>query len=233
LEHKVLRVATILGVPGFALAVMYLLLRSFGFSFATIDPLMSGAIAIVFLLIVGGITSFALHLWRPQRPSTTDMSFAESNKPSSAANYVQLGYDLRYISTLQTFMPEKASKSELDIKTLARSLNLKVHGMQRGDELVSYYFDQIGLPLRRDAFNLGFFLAQIEVGRMIASAAADNSETLELITSGMTQATRNLREKLQGFGASDLLHGFPTQPTEAQVGELKSEIKNRLREVEV
>lgn len=68
MENKILRVAATLGVPGLALAVMYLLLKSFGFNFSTIDPTMSAAIAIIFLILVGGITAYALHLWRPHRP---------------------------------------------------------------------------------------------------------------------------------------------------------------------
>jgi hypothetical protein len=125
------------------------------------------------------------------------------------------------------------SEQEQYLKTLAEFLRLKAHGAQRGDELISYYFGQVGLPLRRDAFNLGFFLAQIEVGRMISAASGANEGTLSVVTAGMAQATRDLRDKLEGFGAADLLDGFAARPTEQQVCSLKSGIKNRLRTVEV
>lgn len=236
MEHKILRIATVLGVPGLALGVMYLLLRSFGFSFSTIDPLMSGAIAIIFLLVVGGITSYALHLWRPQiqtSPIQTTSNEGLIDKSSSAANFFQLGYDLRYISTLLEFTPEKVSKSGDDLRCLARSLRLKLHSSQKGDALISFYFDQIGLPLRRDAFNLGFFLAQIEVGRMICDASEEDPEALTFVNSGIVKAIADLRETLQGFGASDLLEGFTSQPTEEQVSNLRFAIKNRLRVVDV
>lgn len=65
MESKILRIVVALGVPGVALGVFYLLLRGFGFNFAPINPVWSAMIAIVFLILVSGITTYALHLWRP------------------------------------------------------------------------------------------------------------------------------------------------------------------------
>jgi hypothetical protein len=59
MDEKILRVATVLGVPGFALGVMYLLLRSFDFDFSTINPIMSGAIAMTFLF--GSVLNVEIH----------------------------------------------------------------------------------------------------------------------------------------------------------------------------
>jgi hypothetical protein len=55
-----LRTLAALGVPGVAFSVFYLLLRQFGFQFSTINPTASAGIAVLFLLIVGGVTIYAL-----------------------------------------------------------------------------------------------------------------------------------------------------------------------------
>ena len=68
MESKVLKVAAALGVPGLALGVFYLLLKQFKFEFAMIPPTLAGIIVILFLLIVGGITLFALDRFKPPPP---------------------------------------------------------------------------------------------------------------------------------------------------------------------
>ncbi len=68
MESKILRVLVTLGVPGVALGIFYLLLRGFGFQFATINPTWAAIIAIIFLVIVGGVTLFALHRFAPTAP---------------------------------------------------------------------------------------------------------------------------------------------------------------------
>jgi hypothetical protein len=60
MEDRILRALATLGVPGVALGVFYLLLRQFGFQFSTIDPVASAGIAILFLLLVAGVTFYAL-----------------------------------------------------------------------------------------------------------------------------------------------------------------------------
>lgn len=72
MESRLLRSLVVLGVPGVALGVFYLLLRAFNFQFAQIEPISAAIIAILFLVVVGGVTLFALHLWRPTRPSGVD-----------------------------------------------------------------------------------------------------------------------------------------------------------------
>lgn len=54
-----------LGVPGVALGVFYLLLKGFGFKFATIGATWAAVIAIIFLISVSAITLYALHRWAP------------------------------------------------------------------------------------------------------------------------------------------------------------------------
>ncbi len=56
MEMKFIRPLIALGVPGVALGVFYLLLRSFNFRFSEIDGTWSAAIAVIFILLVGGIT---------------------------------------------------------------------------------------------------------------------------------------------------------------------------------
>jgi len=67
METKLISSLVALGVPGVALGIFYLLLRAFNFQFAQIGPGWGALIAILFLLIVGGVTLFALHLWRPTK----------------------------------------------------------------------------------------------------------------------------------------------------------------------
>jgi hypothetical protein len=67
MEPRFIRSLVVLGVPGAALGVMYLLLRRFNFQFSTVDPTWTAIIVILFLVIVGVITWYALHKWAPLR----------------------------------------------------------------------------------------------------------------------------------------------------------------------
>ena len=77
MEPKLLKVLTVLGVPGVALGVFYLLLRMFDFRFSAIDPTWSAVTAIVFLLVVAAVTAFALHRWSP-KTSTEKVSHSKT-----------------------------------------------------------------------------------------------------------------------------------------------------------
>jgi len=70
-EAELMRVLVSLGIPGVALGVFYLLLRRFGFKFEQISKAWAAIIAIIFLLIVGGVTFYALRLWGPTPHSKT------------------------------------------------------------------------------------------------------------------------------------------------------------------
>jgi hypothetical protein len=65
MEAKFIRALATLGVPGVALGIFYLLLRGFNFQFSQIDPIITGLVAVLFLLLTASITAYALHLWRP------------------------------------------------------------------------------------------------------------------------------------------------------------------------
>ena len=67
METKLIKILTPLGVPGVALGVFYLLLKGFGFNFSTIGPTWTAIIAILFLLVVGGVTVYALTKWDPAK----------------------------------------------------------------------------------------------------------------------------------------------------------------------
>ena len=62
---KIFKALVVLGVPGVALGVFYLLLRGFGFQFETIRATWAAIIAIIFLLVVGGVTLYALNRFAP------------------------------------------------------------------------------------------------------------------------------------------------------------------------
>jgi hypothetical protein len=67
MDQKIIKSLIVLGVPGVALGVFLLLMKSFSFNFSEIPPVLSGVIAILFLVLVGGVTVFALHRWSPER----------------------------------------------------------------------------------------------------------------------------------------------------------------------
>jgi len=71
MESKIIKSLIVLGIPGVALGVFYLLFKNFNFQFDAIPPVLSAVIAIVFLLIVGGVTLFALYNWAPSKKKDT------------------------------------------------------------------------------------------------------------------------------------------------------------------
>lgn len=58
-----------LGVPGVSLGIFYLLLREFGFKFDTINSTWAAIIAIIFLLVTGGVTFYGLQQPPSQEPN--------------------------------------------------------------------------------------------------------------------------------------------------------------------
>jgi hypothetical protein len=77
METTLIRTLVTLGVPGAALGVFYLLLRVFNFQFSQINPEWTALIAVLFLLIVGGVTFYALRLWAPAKQSQSPVRQAE------------------------------------------------------------------------------------------------------------------------------------------------------------
>jgi len=91
MESKFIRILVTLGVPGVALGIFFLLLRTFNFQFSQVNATWTAAIAIIFLLLVGAITLFALHRWSPrisQPPSKNS-----ENIPSQEYNSNKLSFD--------------------------------------------------------------------------------------------------------------------------------------------
>jgi hypothetical protein len=90
METKFIRALVILGVPGVALGVFYLLLRTFNFQFSQIDSTTTGFLAVLFLLIVSAVTVYALHLWRPvaqrEKQEKADASVLELDFEGERAN---------------------------------------------------------------------------------------------------------------------------------------------------
>jgi hypothetical protein len=74
MESRILKSLIVLGVPGVALGVFYLLLRSFNFRFGEIERTWAAIIAIIFLVIVGAITIFALLRFTPRDTRAQDNS---------------------------------------------------------------------------------------------------------------------------------------------------------------
>ncbi|MDP2876244.1 MAG: hypothetical protein Q8O00_08675, partial [Holophaga sp.] len=71
MELKYVKPLIALGVPGVSLGIFYLLYHKFDFSFSQVPPILTGAIVIVFLLIIGLVTIFALHRFAPKAAIST------------------------------------------------------------------------------------------------------------------------------------------------------------------
>jgi len=67
MDARVWRVFASLGIPGVALGVFYALYRGLGFTFSPVPASWTGPIVVLFLLVVGGITFFALERYAPDR----------------------------------------------------------------------------------------------------------------------------------------------------------------------
>ena len=80
---KLIQSLIVLGVPGVALGVFYLLLETFDFEFDAIEPIWAAIVAIVFLVIVGGITLYALRLWAPKGTKTPTPTPDEPTPPQT------------------------------------------------------------------------------------------------------------------------------------------------------
>jgi hypothetical protein len=78
MERSVIKVLVGLGVPGVALGIFYLLLKSLSFEFSSIDPTWSAIIVILFLVVVAGVTLFALHRWSPEKKHINKVKKDES-----------------------------------------------------------------------------------------------------------------------------------------------------------
>ena len=90
METKLIKSLVGLGVPGVSLGVFYLLLRSLNFKFSTVGPVWTAVIVIIFLLVVGGVTLFALHRWSPENKTTGNTAsrdYESKNEESRAFTF--------------------------------------------------------------------------------------------------------------------------------------------------
>lgn len=76
MEAKIFKSLIMLGVPGVSIGAFFLLLRSFNFTFETIPAVLSGTIALVFLLVVGAVTLFALDRYAPKKLAGHGVAFS-------------------------------------------------------------------------------------------------------------------------------------------------------------
>jgi hypothetical protein len=72
MEPKILKALIVLGVPGVALGVFFLLLRGFNFRFSEINATWAPIIAIIFVVGVVVTIIFALHRFAPATPQAQD-----------------------------------------------------------------------------------------------------------------------------------------------------------------
>jgi hypothetical protein len=108
MPEEVWKIFVGLGVPGLALGIFYALLRVFSWDLSILNPILQVGLAVLFLLIVSGITLIALRLWRPNLQARSKSSVrigARSTVGSSIA-----GRDLKQGST----HPENSDISKLN-----------------------------------------------------------------------------------------------------------------------
>lgn len=81
-------------IPGVALGIFYLLLRMFNFKFSEITPTLTAVIAILSLLIVGGITFYVLYQWAPKK-SLKKKSNQEKGPPEPTSNNTTIMHEFK------------------------------------------------------------------------------------------------------------------------------------------
>lgn len=90
MESRVLRILVSLGVPGVALGIFYLLFREFNFTFVKVSDVWTGPIVILFMVLVFGITFYALTLWKPspKLPPESGVAFSVPKENSPTFRFV-------------------------------------------------------------------------------------------------------------------------------------------------
>lgn len=118
------KIITILGVPGLALGVFYMLFKLFNFKVSKISVAWSGPLALVFLIIVGGITAYALKLYAPTKENTSKKGMQEdiSDKDKCSKNKFISG---NIIFDERISVPDKASEINLSLEGVISGCNYK------------------------------------------------------------------------------------------------------------
>jgi hypothetical protein len=123
METKFIRALVSLGVPGVALGIFYLLLRRFNFRLSEISPTLTAMIAVLFLLIVGGITFYALYRWAPERPQNKNITNKTTSEPKSEIKKIIHEFKIE---------EEVVTQEEL-LKTISHDvLKIKAHSHEVG-----------------------------------------------------------------------------------------------------
>jgi len=202
-ESKLLRNLTVLGVPGVTLGVFYLLLRGFGFQFSTVGPTASAIVVVIFLLVVGGVTSFALHRWAPPRPGppVTPTELALTSELLRAKAF-QISWLIMTLLSKSARHPE-AVQHQIDVHAQDIGLDLPESWQSRiqsddGGEVVMSLVESLGgqLVARRPDlapyFEAGFNLV-LSASRNDSRALGDALEKLEVPASLKTPQTDMLK----------------------------------------
>lgn len=170
MDSKFIKPLVTLGVPGVALGIFYLLLKSFNFEFSAVDSTWTVVIVILFLLIVGCVTLFALHRWSPQQNhgAMTNTAAEESKKENRTAeefvyivNEERITFEEKMISLEKDVVKIFAHTHSLGVSAEYRWIEHKYPGAQMKMQCLSaleiltkekiekeMYFDVIKIELK-------------------------------------------------------------------------------------
>jgi hypothetical protein len=195
MEISIIETLVVLGVPGVALGVFYLLLRSFGFKFSTISSTWAAIIAIVFLLVAGGITFYGLQQWSPKQAILNipiDENAETSNKLSTKykqASAFQISWLVMSLLTNNARHPEAvyaqlySHSGELGL-SLPEGYKNMVRTDDGGDSVMSLVSSLGGQLVSKEPglipyFEAGFNLV-LDVGRSNGANIGSHVENLDI-----------------------------------------------------
>lgn len=196
MESRILRGLVTLGVPGVALGIFYLLLRSFGFSFSAIGSEASAFIAILFLLIVGGITFYALHKWAPEQ------RLRESHQPNTrplTPSPIESSFDLVREHESGELTEETSKESEDVLKQQLRQHQDRLRSLRKRE--ATYSSDAVPKDLikniereQQEVDNLNKVLA---ICRKIKELEEDPLQTINGELRNIDRTIVTLRQKIE------------------------------------
>jgi hypothetical protein len=173
-------------------------------------------VAIISALIGSGTTLFVQALAK------------QINRGFDKSLLLDLGSELRYISTLQTMNQDIPKENILKLKRMVKRLRLKKHSNQNGNPLVSFYYDQLENSEKQDIFNIGFSLGQLEVGILLTKSSKSKEESEE-IASGIKGVINELTIYMGKLGISHLLSNFGKDYSKNDLDQLRAKIHNEIR----
>jgi hypothetical protein len=161
-----------------------------------------------------------------------DEASAKLNQPTASlsnrlVSLSDLGYDLRYFTTLQNF--GMASEKVSEIRKTARASGLILHSHETGDDLIRYYFDQLDDSQSQDVFNIGFFFAQLEVGAMLLNSQKTDAGLKEYLHDEIGKVRKELDFILQKFGIEKSLAQLPNEYSEDEIKGCRAKVIYEIR----